>query len=542
VGRRVKNFFFSRKKKISKRKKKRVIFFLRSKKKCNQKGVTAKKKMSLAAQVAEVQVHADRKIYGKRPLHASQWIGRLQRWFNITDTRGELLRLTFFSNGTLHCDRHTYFDSLSYKAKDVENEVILTDNEQTHNCEGNVCYFELDWKYKILPNPTQVQTIIRTAFQLLKECCPDVSFCLYVLTNQPRLKEDGQFKIGYHLIGYGVILRIFDNKKLAAVLDLRLSAQDPALGGLVDLESYKQAGSMLRPAFSHKMDPCPTCHLKNDLDLVKNHVKKRKCPTMEKDEPLVKWLPCNCHAGKIVNSNYYSLGFLIRSEDGVVMEQSALPSYSIEYILRHTSIIPPIGSHFTEITETSDWVQESDIVARNKSVTHPRANGQLSRKSNVMDPREFPEQYHFMTHVVREFMQKHTSLTLANKIVIHRILLRGMPKEISRNMKKTFNVLVTIKGKDSRWCIYRKKQHDSNGMFFTFNWCGALKFGCYDAECKDLQKNAPREPIKDPKKFHELFINKSRVVAMEQKQEPKTSLFAKRVPDLERLKRVAAEM
>ncbi len=459
------------------------------------------------------------KIKDKIPMRNSKWLKCLHPFFNLAkeDTQGELLRSTLLSGGTIHCSRSTYFDSLQVKAIDITSGVILTDNEIVHNSEGYNAYFEIDWADLLfIPSDEQIQKFLCFLQDILKECFPDAeNHDIHVLQNFPYIKEknDGNhyFAFGLHLICKGIKTKSETNLLVAGLVDCRISKSEPMWAGKIDLTSYHSSSANLRPAFAYKMSKCPTCDLRDALNKNKKQKVskgKGKKRNEQSETCSVQILSCGeCFNGKLIQSNYYSLKYILRNGS---FEEVYDEQYSIEDVLKMTSIM--LDHHhatqdFHVLHSPLDMGGLADL--RPKKLLAANAPASFNRtKGALFGTSEHSSLYLFIGKLVNKMIAPINPEFAV--VTPHKLMHRKVKS-------KNSNLLITLTGKGSRFCLLSKAEH-SNGVYYILDRRGTLTFFCHKMECKSVL-----QPTKDTgmqKKRIEIKLNKE-----EQLECRKLSLF-----------------
>lgn len=417
-----------------------------------------------------------RNIKDKIPMKKSKWLEHMSDCFNLKNPKGELMRCTLFSDGVIHSSRQRYLDSMCYITQDIQNDIILTHNEIVHNSEGFHCYFEVDFTDdNRLPTDDEIKQYVVTCQKITRECFPTAdSHSAILLQNYAHIKQkpDGpKLALGLHIIFTQIYVRSETNLLVANLVDKRISAIYPIWSAATDLESYKHAQSNLRPIFSHKMIPCPTCSLKNDLE-GKSKKRKKVSDTATTELPFIhqSLSLCNeCHRGKIIDPNFYQVRWMIQDNEEIIE-----PKWSIEQQIRNTCLTTSLPQQFTSFYPPVDLGSTEDL--RPTKLCHfPKDQQKFQNASkNTLNEHNHSESYLFITRLVRKMIAKVNPL-FAN-IAIHKL------KHRNEHTCKA-NILITLKGHGSRFCFIIGQEHSSNGVYFILNRQGRLYFACHNEEC-----------------------------------------------------------
>ncbi len=437
----------------------------------------------------------------KVPMRNSTWMKYLNDYTNLSvkQTKGELLRSTLFSDGTVHCPRVKYLESLKYKANDIDKGVILTDNEIVHNSEGFVAFLEVDWiDVNRLPNEEEIETYIKTAQDIMKECYPtSETFEIRVCRNfsHVKVKDDVHyFAMGLHLLCPGIVTKTDDNLTVAQFLDYKIATKYPVWSGKTDFAPYHSSNGNLRPCFSRKTKTCPTCDLKSTLE--DKPKKKRKATNNNNaneyknnssNSLTMQALSCfECTRGKILDTNFYTLRYIL--DDNGKFYHIASTDYTVLEILQLTTLVTETPQKFSELRRSSDMCKKPDIIEPTKlGLYAPSAFNRL--KGRIVNECAESAAYLFVNKIVNRMISKFNPDFA--KVVCHKLL-------VQREGTFKAGVLITTKGVGARYCLLRKAEH-SNGHYFLLNRQGVLSFHCHDDDCKAILKTTKIEVILNAK-------------------------------------------
>lgn len=457
-------------------------------------------------------------IRDKVPMHNSTWWSNLSEYVNLSDkqTKGELLRSTLFSGGRLNCPQSIYVDSLEAKAKDVEKNIILTDNEIGHNSEGYCTFLEVDWKdqHKI-PTEQNIEQFTRFCQNVMMSKYPQAeSFEALVMSNFPHIKTKDDVDyicVGYHIIFKHIKTKTQDNLLIAQYIDNNASVTLPMWASKIDLMPYHSAYANLRPIFSHKMLPCPTCLLKSKVGGKGN--RKRKS---EFDDNLLngakksnrnltyveQLLSCSsCFNGKIIDSNYYDLKYILKHNESWEVVDSK--QYTISERIKMTSIVSDHPQHFTELLKSDDLGDILDARSNNIITEKESSFARTTKNQFPLDVDDNEIAVPILAKLIRRFIAQF-NIYYASSV----------PDKIIKCSENTvqYKLKIRCKGKGSRFCFVQKREHASNNVYFILNRDGYLSFHCYDNDCKpQLAQNKitmklTSQEIKDCKTFYQFGV------------------------------------
>lgn len=416
-------------------------------------------------------------IQGKYPFQNSEWKARFQVHMNIQENRGELLRSTFLSGGSLHMNHVLHWDSLIQKTRDIDAGCILTDAEVAHNSEGIRLFFELDYRTSdtLLPTWDEALLHLRVLYRTVQECYPTMEdLPMHVATctrkrKQKRAPASIQLAWGIHVVFPSIVTTTSKMKLIAQLLDIRISNLFPSWGNIVDPASYRAQNATLRPCFSYKMIDCPICSLgpKPTID------KRRRPDALRDTDSLFRMqlsASCSCFSGRRLDASTYTYAGTLQRADGT-LDTLFEDTHSV---LCAMSITPRIMGSFTpgfarpfDMGDEHDRIPQSDILFTSERRV---LNGVQRRKNTEsVDPSRFPDGYQFLLQTIKR-------IDLAYQyLAIHKLSLD--------TTQRTF--FITVKGSGSRYCMYRKGFHSSNRVYFILDLKHSrLHVHCFDPDCK----------------------------------------------------------
>ena len=423
-------------------------------------------------------------IQGKFPFHNSVWKSTYKRYVNVQESNGDLLRCTFLSGGQIHMPFMEYKESLVSKSTDIENGVVLTDVEIAHNCEGIRLFFEMDYRSSDCPMPTLEDAMIhlRVLHRTVSECfTTDVDLTMHIATCDRKRKQKRSSKTielawGIHVVFPYIVTTTPIMKLIAQLVDTRISNLFPKWQNIIDPASYRSSNATLRPCFSYKMIECPICSM--------GKKKTKECGTKRKLDTNLESLfrlqlseSCTCFNGRRVDSSIYTYAGTLHDSD----DQLSQCLHSVLDVLMEMSIVPKVMGIFTPgFTRPSDMGDEHDVIP-NDSIVFPSekriVNGFDRRKNTVqMNHSKFPDGFKSILSCIVGIHEcyKH--------IAIHKLSMDEDKKVI----------LVTVKGKGSRYCMFTKKFHNSNRVYFVFGLKRSyIQVNCFDPDCRKEHSDKP---------------------------------------------------
>jgi hypothetical protein len=439
-------------------------------------------------EVVEGESAISERIKGKYPFTKSAWKSTYISCINQKETHGDLLRSTFLSGGSMHMPFVMYHESLRIKALDIEKQVILTDAEVAHNCEGIRLFFELDYRTTSIPLPA-IETVMIHAniiYQTVFDCFPSMDNIVMhmAMCQKKRKQKRSESKIalawGLHVIFPDIVVTTSIMKLISQLLDIRISKIDPTWSNVVDGASYRSNSATLRPCFSYKMITCPIC-VRDDEENIKTTKRKRKDASYDLENLFRIELSATCHCfnGRVVDPSYYDyIGSICHIGGDIVQLLEGVLN-----VLSETSIVPLHMGMFTDgFTRTEDMGDELDIIPGKKdNILFPaerRAISGFQRRKTLENiiHKDFPSGIHLLRGVLGRIHENYVHLG------VHTVCL-------DRN-KKLF--IVTVKGKGSRFCPYKGNHHHSNRVYFCINFGRQrVNIHCFDNDCKKKYGTKP---------------------------------------------------
>jgi len=472
-------------------------------------------------------------IKNRQPMRLSKW----QRFLQVDACSGHEIQCgTLFSGGHVITTREKYARGFPIKADDICRGVVLTDNETYRNSEGGgMAFFEVDWKDDTcLPTMEQLKVYMRELCKLLREWAPSAAFKVWVAVNTPRSKckkgnsSKRYYSMGFHIIVQDLLVTSVDNKNMAFVQNKRITSIEPVWANKTDLEPYKSDGGMLRPIFSHKVDPCEQCakykalDREKEKDTVPEDSDKPK-PKKSKKEKHPNCLNDTCFNTVIANSNIYRLAWMMIPETSELVPTMHI---SLQAELQCTSILrPPEASTFPRLTPPWDALSLEQLQQLKKSPSKNRTPGINLHAGS------FKAHYFFCNALLERFAREQ-GLDRSIKWFVTDVKMGGFTRTESNKLKKTSNkaarILLQVSG--PKYCLLVRREHVSNNIFFTLRPSdGRLRFQCQDADCKKMESETKKiicmQLRSDEKtKFHQLFFGGQGEASVKSEENVKSEL------------------
>jgi hypothetical protein len=377
-----------------------------------------------------------------------------------------------------------FLESFVSKTIDINQGCILTDAEIAHNSEGVRLFFELDYRTSTCPLPSFAEALIhlRVLYRTVLECFPHlVDVVMHILSCSPKRKQREstgtiQLAWGIHVVFPSIVTTTPIMKLIAQLLDTRISNLFPQWTSIVDPASYRSSSATLRPCYSYKWIKCPICGIKASSTRVDDGpttTKRRRADVdMTIESVFRKQLSdtCSCFSGHRVDPSIYTYsGSLVRSDGPLVQMLQG-----IQTVLKETSITPSrIGTFTDGFRRPLDMGDEHDVIPQSGVLfpsKHRAVSGFQPRKNNT--PLKLSD-YSTGCRTILEIIKRvHVNYQC---LAIHRISVDP----------KTQSFLINVKGNGSRYCMYRKRVHSSNGVYFCLDAKRArIRVLCFDPDCK----------------------------------------------------------
>jgi len=455
---------------------------------------------------ANQQEH-ENKMYGKKPMVDSKWLKAVSMP-NVGVNR----RATLFSGGDIHCDAQRYAECFTFWVNDIANEVILTINEWTLNEPGNVPYFEVDWLDDCIPTMDQLESYTKCLCALLAECFPSQLFRLVIAMNMPQIvmeKDKKKYKLGFHVVANGLLVTSKINLVIAAILNVRITTICPIWANKTDCASYKPENSSLRPIYSHKMIPCPSC-VKASREQRSKSADEEKPKTSRTKRKMEDCLNSDCHNGKVLHWNFYQVGWIMEHPRMVLEPHTC----DVGTALRLMSIVARPRQFQSEFTTPHDCPKTPEEI---KDLTCTRALPKGFRLTNKLSAGRYALHYDFCNKMLQKFVREYIP---SNRLAtpISGIIVNGF--SLTENQDGHFvklkqassraSILILVVG--VKYCFYIHKEHKGNNVYFVLQKTGKLVFHCHDPVC---MAQASTHAISlsldeiDQREFHQLFFVQS---------------------------------
>ena len=432
------------------------------------------------------------------PYKNSAW-KRYTQTFLGADKQGNLLRATMLSGGTVYTPFRMYESLIHHKVQDLKNDVIFTDVEWAHNCEGIRLFVELDYKTKdCLPTEEEVMSHLDHISNVIEECFPNsdkhqqrmhVAVCdpTGVVKTSDEKKSQDIFeeiyssviykKWGIHVVFPDIVTTTQIMRRIAYAIDTRISRDSATWNNVVDSNAYKEMSATLRPPFSYKSTPCPICRSSQ-----KRKKRKRKSSFDDTDnDPIVQLQTahellsnsCDCVFGyRLQPSTYEYVGTYLQNG---TMDSELV---SVSDILQGMSIIPSkLGSFTEEFTHCEDMGKVEDKLSNEGQVfrSEKRLLSATSRRNQIDIPvNEKQKCFQIVQSIINRICPEY------RRVVVDNI------RHCSSKQKN--ELFITVKGPGMRWCVLKQKEHNSNRAFFILCLLKLrLIANCFDKSCKKCE-------------------------------------------------------
>ena len=295
---------------------------------------------------------------------------------------------------------------------------------------------------------------------------------------QKKSRSDIQLAWGIHVVFPSIVLLTSTMKLIAQLIDTRLSNIFPVWSNIVDPAPYRSTSATLRPCFSFKMIECPICSLGSS---------KKRNRAEQYIYPIERLLSeaCRCFNGRKVEPSTYTYKGSFLQEDGPICKQLG----DTHAVLVNMSIIPEVMGTFNDelFIRPDDMGEELDVIPQAVAL-FPSEKRTLSgfqkRKSlEAADACMYPNGHLIIREVLKQVHESYLHLAIHN---------------VCMNTKSKL-LIVTVKGRGSRYCLYQKRDHNSNRVYFTIDTRKqTVTARCFDDDCK---KEIVSKPIVRPLSF-----------------------------------------
>ncbi len=488
-------------------------------------------------------------LRGKKPFNNNRcaWLKKLDLYINVSEKKAVgPLYSTFLSNGTVRCPRQVYVDSFEAKAQDIKAGHILTDNEFVNNQDGYHTFTEVDWKHLTrMPTDHEIFQYMVVLQILLKQAYPKENVSDYTircLRNSPYVKLDSEnnpiFSCGFHFVCQGIITISTDNHRIAGLVDIRTLKECSMWHNKTDLSPYHNNNANLRPAYSHKMDPCELCNMElkkakkmgdvdnddydvaeddgetiirfnddninqNDIDAPKPRNRRaRKIyatgkktkgtrTNNENDDYISRSICGQCYKQKTIQPNHYQLryeldtnGNFIVIEPGhySILEEIKLTSIVLQQARDIMTLIPPDDMPTVVDLQTEKYNKGTNKKIQTAQDAQDRLMSELKQGSKLTD------QIKFLSLVINRFISSVNS-NFAHIVAVY----TPMENKKARGGKLDF-LVVKLRGKGAKFCLLQKEEHKSNHCFYKLKSTGVMYFHCHDPQCKPILAGKRDDP------------------------------------------------
>ena len=440
------------------------------------------------------------------PYAGSAWYRAIHQANRDAKTRGELLRATLLSGGSVYCALVTFNALRALKVADIERGVIATDVEWAHNCEGVRVFFELDYRSpETFPSTTEVMVHLSYIQQVVREAYPTLAdeshYEMHVATCPPVVTEspDGvtTCKWGVHIVFPHIVTTTQHIRVLAGAVDTRITRNSTQWKDVVDVASYKEANATLRPPFSYKAEKCALCSRRGGKKRAREGGGAGDFPLAPED---LLATDCDCWYGYRIHPSVYTYRTSIRSA-APVPAPAALPAalpapaacacmsgiqahsalLDVGAVLQGMSFQPTNGGLFTtEFKTCPDMYELVPTVHKRGPSKENKIHGVNKRRKELQIPAGHQKSCRALVQAA--INRAHTWY---RALVIETI--RYYP------CKKYGEFFITVKGPGMRACLHSNKVHRSNRIYFVlrvYSW--TLSVGCFDTDCA---KQASPNPV-----------------------------------------------
>ena len=356
--------------------------------------------------------------------------------------------------------------------------------EVAHNCEGVRLFFELDYRTSRYPLPSFAESLIhlRVLYRTVLECFPHIgNVVMHILSCTPKRKQrestaSVELAWGIHVVFPSIVTTTKTMKLIAQLLDTRISNLFPKWNEIVDPASYRSSSATLRPCYSYKWIKCPICSTKASsirVDDGPTTTKRRRVDADMTNESLFRIQlseNCSCFSGHRVDPSIYTYSGSLDRSDGPLVQMLQ----GIHAILKETSITPSsIGTYTSgfcrplDMGDEHDAIPKSDVLLRSKrravSGFQPRKN------STPLKLSDYSRGCLTILEIIKRFHANYQFLAI---------------QRISVD-ETTQSFFITVKGDGARYCMYRKRVHSSNGVYFRLDVKRfRIQVHCFDPDCK----------------------------------------------------------
>lgn len=406
--------------------------------------------------------------------------------------------VTLFSGGCYMAYLDEYDRALEHYAQDIRQGRVMTVNEIANNCDGIRPFFELDYRLSSEPSAAVLEKHAQMAHAVLVECFPGRSITLAVAKSSLAKVKGGQVAMGLHLVCPD--LRVTTNvlRRLALLLDVRMTSNEAQYRGLVDTAPYHTETASLRLLFSHKMIDCPFCEgqasvrAQKDAQWGAGQVKELVKPTIEPEEPA--WEPAEqcayCTGSKkaICPSVYQPYCHI-----DALGVSDAREGDRLQQVRKFTIVPSSYGTHDVPVFP-DDAPLVSDAVPNQMGAVYQTEQKSIQRRKDTttVSPKLHPDVYGLVRKLLVELFPSHK--TCAVDHVQHR-----------QHKRPNKSILyINVKGRGARYCLHKGEPHRSNRVYFVID-CRRRTMAqhCYKAGChkEKLSQHTIKIPIPDHEKL-----------------------------------------
>jgi len=430
------------------------------------------------------------KVQGKYPFHLSAWKDAYIKHVNMQETHGDLLRSTFLSGGSLHMAHSMYQESFASKTIDIENGCILTDVEVAHNCEGVRLFFDLDYSTSKhhLPSFEEALLHLRLLYRTVLECFPHLKHVvMHISTCTPKRKlrrsaSSVDLAWGVHVVFPAIILTTPTIKLIAQLVDTRISNLFPRWNNIVDPTSYRSNSATLRPCFSYKWVECPICSIDMKPSSVEGTQSMKRC-RVDRETSIENLFrinlseSCSCFNGHKVDPSVYTYSGSLIQADGPITQ---VLRGGVQAVLTEMSITPRRMGTFTDgFYRPIDMGDENDVIPQSDTLlSKSRAVSAFQCRKNTLSLElgDYPNGCQTILDMIKGMDDRYSG------VAIHILSID----------KKKRSFMISVKGRGSRYCMYKNGVHSRNRVDFCLDVKrGRIQAHCSDPDCKQEPGETP---------------------------------------------------
>lgn len=433
-------------------------------------------------------------IVGRIPFAGSTWARECAPFTNTRGNDGLLRRLTLLTGGVVYLPFESVRKALRLKAEGLDQGILFTDVEIAHNGEGIRLFFELDYRARPgmrLPDREAFLSHIHILQACVSDCFPSLrgpELDAHVATCDPKVKngKDSHSDIlawGAHVVFPKIVVRTSIHKRLAALADSRMGRMFPEWKGVVDPCIYRTHDATLRPLGSHKARRCVICSTRGPSNHALTGLVDESCARGHGIHTTQSRIArvCDCVRGYRLEPSVYRYNGFVEPSGRFVPMSEDMSTYSK---LELMSIVPGTMGGFMDamMNAPDDMGDHIDAIPDEDGVVF-RAEKQIIRK-NFSRRRDAP-------------------LAATNRLRCFQVLTDLMSRispmyqyvaiDSARYAERSRSILVLVKAKGSRYCMFRGGEHTSNRVYFVISLRGKprIEQRCFDNGCRQTKSPPP---------------------------------------------------